>query len=160
MTIPDVHPYQTLNWERDIYPMPSFVTLSVADVDSVSQWYQSLGFVDVFTMRDSEDRAMLAHLRWSRYADILISRARVPIEAPRGRGITINFMTLHPDDVAERARAVGAEILEGPINRPWNARDVVIADPEGHRLTFTGPAPRDATTAASFEEVIERVRKL
>ena len=160
MTIPDVHPYQTANWERDIYPMPSFPMLSVADVDRVSHWYQSLGFADVFTMRDSHDRAMLAHLRWCRYADILISRARVPIEEPRGRGITINFMTLRPDDVAERARAIGAEIIEGPVNRPWNARDVVIADPEGHRLTFTGPVPRDGTTAPSFDEVIDRIRKL
>lgn len=160
MTIPDVHPYQTLNWERDIYPMPSFVTLSVADVDSVSQWYQSLGFADVFTLWDSQNKTMLAHLRWCRYADILISRARVPIEEPRGRGIAINFMTLSPDDVAERARSIGAEIVEGPINRPWNARDVVIADPEGHRLTFTGPAPREGIVAASFDEVVERIRKL
>ena len=52
------------------------------------------------------------------------------------------------------------EIIEGPINRPWNARDVVIADPEGHRLTFTGPAPRDGTTPASFDEVIDTIRKL
>ena len=103
---------------------------------------------------------MLAHLRWCRYADILISRARVPIEEPRGRGITINFMTLRPDDVAERARAVGAQIVEGPVNRPWNARDVVIADPEGHRLSFTGPAPRDGTTAPSFDELIDKIRKL
>jgi hypothetical protein len=158
--IPLTHPYRNSAWEHDIYPMPSFPMISVADVDAVSQWYQALGFVDVFTMRDGDQKAMLAHLRWCRYADILISRARVAIEGPRGRGIVINFMTLRPDDVADRARALGTVILEGPINRPWNARDVLIADPEGHRLNFTGPAPRDDAREASFEDVIERVRKL
>jgi hypothetical protein len=38
-------------------------------------------------------------------------------------------MTLGVDELAERARAAGANVLDGPIDRPWNARDVTIADP-------------------------------
>lgn len=155
--LPTTHPYRGENWQKDIYGMPCFPMLPVADVDRLSAWYQALGFVDVFTMRDDAGKAMLAHLRWSKYADILISRARVPVEGPRGRGIILNYLALDPDAIADRARELGVQIIEGPVNRPWNARDVLIEDPEGHRLNFTGPAPRDRSSP-SFDEVMARTR--
>ena len=85
----------------------------------------------------------------------LIRQVRNQVDGPRGTGIVLNFMHLRPDDVAARARAIGAEIIEGPIDRPWNAREVTIADPEGHRLNFTGPIIREGTPP-SFEEAMQR----
>jgi len=155
--LPTTHPYRTDGWEREIYPMPAFPVIVTSDLAESSRWYQTvLGFADVFTMRGADDRPQLAHLRWSKWGDVLLSQARTAIEAPRGQGITLNFMALDVDDIAERARAAGANVLEGPVDRPWNARDVTIADPEGYRLNFTGPSKSAARM--SFDDVINRVR--
>lgn len=152
---PTTHPYRTENWEREIYPMPAFPTLLASDVARLSEWYQRvLGFVDVFTMNGPDDRPVVAHLRWAKWADLLIARPRQPTDGPRGQGITLNFMTLDADAVAERARAAGATIVDGPADRPWNARDVTIADPEGYRLTFTAPLK----TRVSMDEIVKRAR--
>ena len=155
--LPTTHPYHTDGWEHEIYPMPMFPMIVASDLAVSSQWYQQvLGFADVFTMRGPDERPLLAHLRWSRWADVLITQARSPLETPRGQGITLNFMTLEVDDLAARARAAGADILEGPIERPWNARDVTIADPDGYRLNFTGPSSNKARM--SFDDVMKRAR--
>ena len=155
--LPTTHPYRTDGWEREIYPMPAFPVIVTSDLAESSRWYQTvLGFADVFTMRGADDRPQLAHLRWSKWGDVLLSQARTAIEAPRGQGITLNFMALDVDDIAERARAAGANVLEGPVDSPWNARDVTIADPDGYRLNFTGPSKSAARM--SFDDVINRVR--
>lgn len=154
------YPYRADGWERQIYPMPSFPLINVTDVERSSRWYQdTLGFADVFTMRSREGVSLLAHLRWCMYADLLLTPTRTPIESPRGLGIALNFATVSADDVAARARAAGATILDGPVDRPWNARDVTIADPDGYRLTFTAPQPHVLHgQQPSFDEVMARVR--
>ena len=154
------HPYRNPGWATDIYPMPSFPMLIARDLEKTSRWYQDvLGFADVFTMRMPNNIPMLAHLRWSRWADILIRPAQSPLPDTPAVGITLNFACFDPDGLAERARVAGATIVEGPIDRPWNARDVTIADPDGHRLNFTGPSRNPTTRTASFEDVMNRVKK-
>jgi len=156
-SIPTSHPYRTENWARDIYPMPAFPMISVSDLAASSAWYQStLGFADVFTMPGPGDKPILAHLRWCKWADVLLTQARTPLEPPRGTGITLNFMTFDVDALAARASAAGANILEGPQDRPWNARDVTIADPDGYRLNFTGPSA--SAKQVSFDEIVQRAR--
>jgi len=156
--LPTTHPYRTDGWEREIYGMPAFPVILANDLARSSQWYQDvLGFADVFTMRGPDDRPLLAHLRWCKWADVLITQARTPVEPPRGQGITLNFMTLGVDELAERARAAGANVLDGPVDRPWNARDVTIADPDGYRLNFTAPSRNAARL--SFDEVMKRARE-
>jgi len=154
------YPYRGDGWERQIYPMPSFPLLNVTDVDRSSRWYQdTLGFADVFTMRNHDGTALLAHLRWCTYADVLLTSTRTPIERARGLGIALNFATVSADDVAEQARAAGATILDGPVDRPWNARDVTIADPDGYRLVFTAPQPHVlGGERPSLDDVMKRVR--
>lgn len=154
------YPYRAEGWERQTYPMPAFALLSVTDVEKSSRWYQeTLGFADVFTMRSRDGVALLAHLRWCTFADVLLTPTRASIEGPRGLGVRLNFATSSADDVAGRARRAGAEIVEGPADRPWNARDVTIADPDGYRLTFTAPQPHLLSDSRpSFDEVMARVR--
>ena len=154
------YPYRAEGWDRQIYPMPSFARLSVADVNESSRWYQeALGFAGVFTLRAHDGRALLAHLRWCTFADLLLTPATAPLAGEKGLGIALNFATPSADDVAERARTAGASIVEGPIDRPWNARDVTIADPDGFRLVFTAPAARAPNEPApSFDEIMARAR--
>ena len=53
--------------------------------------------------------------------------------------------------LAAKARAAGARFVQEPGDRPWNARDFTVADPDGFALTFTfGPLKAmtmDALTA-------------
>jgi len=155
------YPYRADGWEREIYPMPSFPRLTVTDVERSSRWYQeTLGFADVYTMRLADGTALLAHLRWCTFADLLLTASRTPVEQPRGGGVALNFATLSADDIAARARAAGANVIEGPVDRPWNARDVTIADPDGYRLTFTAPQPQALSDRPpAFEAVMDRARR-
>lgn len=139
----------------EIYPMPMFPTLSVRDAAASARWYGALGFEHVFTMPDAAGRPQLVHLRWTKYADVLVREGSNPVPEGRDRGVTLTF-ALATDQVAtiaERARSLGSTMLREPTVQPWNARDVAIADPDGHHLVFTfGPVDAEMT----FEEVAER----
>jgi catechol 2,3-dioxygenase-like lactoylglutathione lyase family enzyme len=134
----------------EFYPMPSFATLAVADIGASVAWYAALGFSNVFEM------PALVHLRWARYADLLL-RPDPALAPPKGQGVTLTFAVSEKlDELAERARAGGARFLREPGDRPWNARDFSIADPDGYALIFTmGPLNRDL----DFAQVIANVRK-
>ena len=41
--------------------------------------------------------------------------------------------------IAERVRRDGNVQISGPHDRPWNAREVIVMDPNGYRLNFTEP---------------------
>lgn len=130
--------------QPEFYPMPSFPALQVKDVEASSRWYQTaLGFQHIFTMPG------LVHLRWAKYADLLL-RAGPPIAGNKGVGITLNYSVADGlDALVERARKAGAVFLQEPGDRPWNARDFTVADPDGFALTFTmGPLKRDLTMDA------------
>jgi catechol 2,3-dioxygenase-like lactoylglutathione lyase family enzyme len=146
------HPYRTGNWSAEIYPMPAFPTLVVSDAERSYRWYQDvLGFVDVFTVRGPKGAPVLAHLRWCRFGDVLLTPARALLDEPRGAGIVLNFSADEVDTLAARIRAAGAAIEEGPVDRPWNTRDVTVRDPDGYRLNFTAPQAAMLDRAASGE---------
>lgn len=132
----------------DIYPMPSFVSLDVRDLEASVGWYRDvLGFQVIISF------VQLAHVRWIRFADLLLRPGDEKYE--RGRGVTISFQTPldQVDSLAARAAQAGARILAEPSDRPWNTRDFVVADPDGYRLCFTGgPVNPDI----SMEEIAGR----
>jgi uncharacterized glyoxalase superfamily protein PhnB len=130
--------------QPEFYPMPSFPTLTVRDIEASARWYQeALGFQNVFTIPGPGGGPVVVHLRWARYADLLLRKQPAPPDAtPKGVGITLSFAVSEGrvDDIAERARRCGARLLSEPTNQPWNARDFSIEDPDGFVLTFTqGP---------------------
>ena len=66
-----------MNEQPDIYPMPSFPILAVADVAASSRWYQEvLGFAHIFTMPGPGGVAGLAHLRWTKMPTSCSAAAR------------------------------------------------------------------------------------
>ena len=147
---------------EEIYPMPSFPILIVNDMEASSKFYQNaLGFIHIFTMPGVDGKPSLVHLRWVKYADLLITRSRDGRElaGPKGVGISLNFsMPEHfdgnMDAFAQHARENGANVT-GTIDQPWNVREVTVLDPDGYKLVFSMPI----NTNLSFDEVIERVRK-
>lgn len=151
---------------HEIYPMPMFATFAVADVSAVTAWYErALGFATVFRASDVNGQPGLVHLRRRKYQDVLLTP--VPPDAS-GLGapssLTVSFSAEGEiDALAERARSVEplgrAEIL-GPIDTPWNTRDLRVTDPAGHRLVFTGRNPNpDPEQSARMKAMFDRARE-
>jgi uncharacterized glyoxalase superfamily protein PhnB len=142
--------------QSEFYPMPSFPTLAVRDLDASLRWYEALGFKTVFVMPGPDGAPALAHLRWARYADLLL-RPDPTDHGTKGLGVTLSFAVQDGlDAIADRAKANGAQLLREPGDRPWNARDFTLADPNGFVLTFTmGPLKRDMT----MDQVVANVRR-
>jgi catechol 2,3-dioxygenase-like lactoylglutathione lyase family enzyme len=139
---------------RDIYPMPAFVTIEVADLDRTVDWYvDGLDFVVLFRM------PALVHLRRWRYQDILVR----PGDGSAGAGWTLSVGALAEDlpALAERARAHGGGAVEGPVDTPWNTRDVRTTDPDGYRVVYTARRP-EGERDVRFEQQIraEAARQL
>ncbi len=144
---------------EEIYPMPSFPILNVADLAVSSRWYQeALGFRHVFTMSGPGGVPLLAHLRWVKYADLLLG-ARPVEPGQRGLGMILSFSAFlaerKVDDIAAQAEKYGAHIVAPPADMPWNARECTIADPDGFRLTFTEPI----NIGRNFEDVIQQASR-
>ena len=144
--------------QPEIYPMPMFPTLSVADVAASVDWYTNkLGFTSVFTLPVPGGGIAMAHLRWRKYADLLLvpDYGSPDAEHPKGVGVAFSLLadTTSVDDMAANLDNNGVEIAEGPVDRPWNTRDIVVHDPDGFKLVFFEPV--DITR--SFEDVMGKV---
>ena len=127
---------------RDIYGMPAFVTLVVADPVAASTWFTTaLDFVELFAMPgpDGPDAPALIHLRRWRYQDVLVRRG-----APTAVGDGIQLSLAAEADelpvLAARARDAGADV-EGPIDTPWNTTDLRVTSPQGLLVVFTARRP-------------------
>ena len=68
---------------EEIYPMPFFPLLIVSDLETSSKFYQeALGFKHIFSMPGPGDKPALVHLRWLKYADLLLALPRDGKEIP------------------------------------------------------------------------------
>lgn len=141
----------------EIYPMPMFATIGVADVAAVTAWYEAaLGFGVVFTAPGLDGTPSLVHLRRHKYQDVLLVPAASTV-APAS-SFTISFQAGEDmTALATRARAVpalGASAVVGPIDTPWNTTDLRVIDPAGYRLVFTSrrtaPDPDQAARWAAM----------
>ncbi len=141
---------------KDIYPMPAFLTLTVPDLARTADWYSTaLDFVVLFTM-PGPDGPSLVHLRRWRYQDILVR----PGTADPGTGWEVSIAALAEDlpGLAERVRAHGGGAVEGPVDTPWNTRDVRVTDPDGYRLVYTARRP-EGERDERFGEMIQQLAR-
>jgi len=147
---------------EEIYPMPLFPTLIVTDVEASSRFYQNaLGFQHIFTMPGPDGQPSLVHLRWVKYADLLITKSRdgQELTESKGVGVSLNFNMFEHfngdmDAFAKHARENNARVT-GPTDQPWNVREVTVLDPDGYKLVFMVPI----NLSLSFDEVIERASR-
>jgi catechol 2,3-dioxygenase-like lactoylglutathione lyase family enzyme len=142
------------------YPMPAFPTLSTLDLEASRRFYvDGLGFHHVFSISGPDGRPVVEHIRFARYADVLLEqehRASDGATTERGLGVRLSFSLALANrdcnEFAQRARAFGARVV-GPVERPWNTREVEVIDPDGYVLVFTEPV--DPTR--SFDDVLEGI---
>ena len=141
--------------EIEIYPIPLFPTLSVTDVATSLEWYTNqVGFVSAYSLPMPGGGLAMAHVRWRKYADLLlVPDSGLPDTAhPKGIGVSFSLLvdTTYIDEMAANLTNNGVEIAEGPVDRPWNTRDIVVHDPDGYKLVFFEPVD----ISRSFEDVM------
>lgn len=127
--------------ESEFYKMPTFAMLGVADPAAAAEWYEeALGFRQIARVYETKGNPGFTHVRRDRYQDILLLDA-VP-GSGRALGMQAGFKLIFRteedlDELADRAYAAGALIVEGPVDKPWNAREVTVQDVDGYRITFS-----------------------
>lgn len=144
--------------DREIYAMPMFVTLPVADLDRSRAFYGALGVVELAVMPGPDGSVQVVHLRRYRYQDILL----VPAEGSSpGRNTTrVSFAHTGPlddlDRVAEAVAGLGTGEVTGPVTTPWRTVDVEARDPDGHLVVLTAQSQEPAPEG--WHEFIESTR--
>jgi catechol 2,3-dioxygenase-like lactoylglutathione lyase family enzyme len=111
------------------------ITLFTEDLERSKQFYLDVfGLPVAFEDKDSAvfkfESTMVNLLRVSAAEELI-----VPATVARREAGARSVFTIDVDDVdavcAELARR-GAELLNGPMNRPWGIRTASFADPGGH----------------------------
>lgn len=123
--------------------MKSQPLIAVRDVEAASRWYQRLlgcesGHGGPEYEQLVRDGQMIMQLHdWHAHEHPNLGD---PDAAPHGYGVLLWFATDDFDAAHERARDLGAEILQGPFVNP-NARqwEIWIRDPDGYVVVIAGP---------------------
>lgn len=129
--------------ESEFYKMPAFAALAVVDPPAAAEWYrEALGFREISRVYETERTPGFVHVRRERYQDLLLVNAAPgsPVGEGAGRfgGARLTFRTDEDiDELAARAHSAGGLIVEGPVDKHWNAREVTVQDADGYRITFS-----------------------
>lgn len=147
------------------YQMPSYTTLMVNDLNIATRWYcDTLGFALISQMPGAHGDPIMSHLRWAPHADVILMEEGPNAVMPtiKGAGVTLNFTVLREsvDAIADRVRCDGNSQISGPHNRPWNAREVIVIDPNGYRLNFTEPLRAPIDNDELMTQVAEQLEEI
>jgi catechol 2,3-dioxygenase-like lactoylglutathione lyase family enzyme len=118
--------------------------IAVRDVEASSRWYQRL--LDCKSAHGGKSYDMLMRgkellLQLHAWGDPRNEHAHLgdPAATPSGNGVLLWFQTDAFDAAVERARALGAEILEEPhVNPNAHHREIWLRDPDGYVVVFAG----------------------
>jgi len=119
----------------EVYSMPFFATLIASEPEPLGRWYErALGFGVMLA-------GPLVHLRRRKYQDLLVVRGVAGDEGARAGGPVLRLdADGELDELAARARReprVGRSSVVGPVDTPWNTRELTVTDPEGYRFIFS-----------------------
>ncbi|MCA2243934.1 VOC family protein [Mycobacterium sp. WUMAC-067] len=112
-----------------------YVIQYVESLSSSVAFYRDVIGLEVRIEGDGYVEFEMANTKFS-----LFERSKLPSLIGREGGAPpcgeIGFLTDDVDKEAERLRALGVEILTGPVDRPWRERTLHIADPDGNIIEF------------------------
>ena len=139
----------------EFYPMPLFVKLSVSNMESSLCWYKEvLNFEPVFELPGKDGKTVMAHIRGKKYQDImLVSESEQNDKNSNGKGVVLNFSVGDVDLYSKKASKANATVVERPIDRPWNARELVLRDLDGYVITLSMGIDKEK----AFNDVISQV---
>jgi len=137
-----------------VYVMPMFLRLAASDpLRTIDFFTRVLDFDVMFRGPDAGGVPVLVHLRRSKYQDVLVMPSRQAVRP--AMALSISFAVADADALdalAEGIRRAAPESLEGPIDTPWNARELTVRDPDGNPFVFT--ARSRTPTAGSVDDVM------
>ncbi|HEX7676805.1 MAG TPA: VOC family protein [Thermoanaerobaculia bacterium] len=127
-----------MKWTRSdpVYP--------VADVAAAIDWYtRVLGFAVTLVNPPGEQVPVYAILRRDAVSIHLLRKGDAPfgLTGPVQAQLWIDGGL---DELFQRAKEMGAEILEAPCDRPWGHREFMIADLDRNVVWVTMPVPGNA----------------
>jgi uncharacterized glyoxalase superfamily protein PhnB len=139
----------------EFYPMPLFVKLSVSNMENSLCWYKEvLNFESVFELPGKDGKTVMAHIRGKKYQDImLVSESEQNDMNSNGKGVVLNISVEDVDLYSKKASKANAVVVEGPIDRPWNARELVLRDLDGYLITLSMGIDKEK----NFDDVINQV---
>ena len=115
-----------------------YVILYVDDLDEAVAFYREVAGVETRVNGDGYVEFATGPTRFALY-----DRARLEeLTGSREACGEICFVVEDVDAEAERLRASGAQILSGPVDRPWGHRTLHVAGPGGHIVEFAHKIPR------------------
>lgn len=139
----------------EFHPIPFFVKISVSNIENSLCWYKEvLKFESVFELPGKDGKIMMAHIRGKKYQDImLVAESEQKDMSSNGKGIVLNLSVEDVDLCLKKASKASAVVLEGPIDRPWNARELVLRDLDGYLITLSMGIDKEK----DFNSVINQV---
>lgn len=115
------------------------VTLFIRNKEVSKSFY--LQVFDKFPIFEDENSAVfkfgdtMINLLLIGEAPSLINPARVA--APdSGSSFQFTIQVPNVDEHADRLTSLGVDLVNGPMNRPWGIRTLLLADPDGHLWEF------------------------
>lgn len=120
---------------RSVPPATVIPVLVYPDVRAAVAWLTDVfGFVE--RVRVGEDHR--SQMQIGADGAVIVADARGERQPPAGT-VTheLKVRVADVDAVHERARAGGAAVLEGPVDREYGERECTVADLAGHRWQFT-----------------------
>ncbi len=117
--------------------------LAVRDVEASSRWYQELlgcqsghGGSE-YEMLEADGQLLLQLHQWNAHEHPNMGD---PDAAPHGYGVLLWFRTEGFNAAVERARAMGAHVVEDPhVNPLADHRECSIRDPDGYTIVLASP---------------------
>ena len=117
--------------------------IAVADVQASSAWYRELlgcrsghGGTQYEQLIDREGRLILQLHHWEAHEHPHLGN---PENKPYGNGVLLWFQSDDFNAAADRARAMSAQILEGPkVNPNARHREIWLRDPDGYVVVIAG----------------------
>ena len=131
-------------------------TLFTQDVDRLTTFYESLGFIDGFRFPPAGDAAFVVVFKETFYItitqiEVIRQTTGLPLDSTGpGRAFDITVIVDDVDEVVEKLRAADVPVLMEPRDQPWGDRHAYVADPDGNFVQLTTHANHDMSQFADF----------
>jgi len=120
--------------------------IAVHDVRASCRWYRALlacrcahGGDEYEQLVDTAGKLVLQLHRWDAHEHPHLGE---PAKRPYGNGVMLWFELSDFDAAVDRARAISAKVLQGPLENPLaHHRELWIADPDGYTVVISSSPP-------------------